>query len=81
MAGKSVDKDDYELRSFDDVSVDEIAELALQAGKQARDRALNAGLEVCRIDEQGRTVIDKKLPDGTIQTTIQEESKEDDQKA
>ncbi|MCB1615255.1 MAG: hypothetical protein KDI30_04500 [Pseudomonadales bacterium] len=67
------------LRSFSDVSTSEIAELALNAGKEAREKALDAGLEVRCTDEQGRKVIDKKLPDGTIKTTILDESKSDDE--
>lgn len=68
-----------DLRSFSDVSTSEIAELALNAGKEAREKALDAGLEVRYTDELGRKVIDKKLPDGTIKTTILDESKSNDE--
>jgi hypothetical protein len=67
------------LRSFSDVSTSEIADFALKAGKEAREKALNAGLEVRCTDDQGRKVIDKKLPDGSIKTTIQDESKNNDE--
>lgn len=69
--------DDAPLRSFSDLSGQDIVGAALTAGRNARNEALNAGLDVRSSDKQGNTVIDRKLPNGMIQTTIQEESNND----
>lgn len=78
MAGNLADKGKFKLRQLSDTPTNEIAESAFEAGKKARDKALNSGLEVTYIDDQGRKAIDKKLPDGTIKTIIQEQSKSND---
>ncbi len=65
------------LKSFANLSGQDIASAALTAGRNARNEALNAGLDVRSTDKQGNTVIDRKLPNGMIQSTIQEESNND----
>ena len=69
------------LRTLSDISTKELSNFALQAGKDARERALDAGLEVRCTDNQGRKVVDKKMPDGTIKTVIQDESGNNDKQA
>ncbi len=74
----AVKKDDEApLKSFANLSGQDIAGAALTAGRSARNEALNAGLDVRSTDKQGHKVIDRKLPNGMIQTTIQEESNND----
>ena len=58
-------------KSFSNASIHEIKKLALMAGKQARNNALDAELEIRYTDEEGNTVIDRKLPNGKIETTFQ----------
>lgn len=60
------------LRDPSDFSIDEIADIALEAGLEARQQSLDAGCEVVSEDSQGRTVIDKKLSNGTIERTIKD---------
>ncbi|MGH1372866.1 MAG: hypothetical protein ACRBBW_12560 [Cellvibrionaceae bacterium] len=79
MAENSAVKKSVEtpLKSFASLSGQDIANAALTAGCNARNEALNAGLDVRSTDKQGNTVIDRKLPNGMIQTTIQDESNSD----
>ncbi|GLS25508.1 hypothetical protein [Marinibactrum halimedae] len=68
-----VTKESIRLRSLDEASTSDIASMALDAGKNARQKALDADLEVTYIDDDGNIAIDKKMPDGTISTRLKEQ--------
>ncbi|MFS1523750.1 hypothetical protein ACL7TT_06490 [Microbulbifer sp. 2304DJ12-6] len=76
MAKTPSKKDEFKLRDFSEVSTAEIADIARKAGQEARQESLDAGCEVVSEDEQGRTVITKKLPDGTEERIVQGETKD-----
>lgn len=69
------------LRDPSEFSIDEIASIGLEAGKEAREKALDAGFEVRSTDNEGRKVLDKKRSDGSIERVIQQESQPNDRQA